>query len=162
MALSPYGSPSETPGYKERESSMASSKPQLRVQRDRREAHLKQGGHLESRKVSQHHTAQSKEQLPRPVKLDTAAKIHLVDLELLGKNIPKRPQLEGELDKVQIGPEAEQVTMIAKNLSEEVKSGLTHFLKKTWTYSHGQQLICQESTQTFPTISYLCYPEAGR
>ncbi|MED6213718.1 hypothetical protein PIB30_095987 [Stylosanthes scabra] len=61
----------------------------------------------------------SKEQLLRPVKPDMVAKIHLVDLEPPGRKIPERPQLEGELDRVQIGPEAEQVTMMAKNLSDE-------------------------------------------
>ncbi|MED6154349.1 hypothetical protein PIB30_111581, partial [Stylosanthes scabra] len=44
----------------------------------------------------------SKEQLPRPAKPDTAAKVHLVDLEPPGRKLPERPQPEGELEKVQI------------------------------------------------------------
>ncbi|MED6211485.1 hypothetical protein PIB30_074140, partial [Stylosanthes scabra] len=64
------------------------------------------------------------------VKPDTTAKIHLVDLEPPERKIPERPQPEGELDKVQTGPEAEQVTMIAKNLPDEVKVGLNHFLRR--------------------------------
>ncbi|MED6124387.1 hypothetical protein PIB30_058485 [Stylosanthes scabra] len=72
----------------------------------------------------------SKKQLPKSIKPDTTAKVHLVDLEPPGRKIPERPQSEGELDKVQIGPEAKQVTMIAKNLLDEVKTKLTHFLRR--------------------------------
>ncbi|MED6139773.1 hypothetical protein PIB30_087087 [Stylosanthes scabra] len=49
----------------------------------------------------------SKEQLPRSVKPGIAAKIHLVDLVPPRRKISERPQLEGELYKLQIGPEAE-------------------------------------------------------
>ncbi|MED6137071.1 hypothetical protein PIB30_061501 [Stylosanthes scabra] len=43
--------------------------------------------------------------------------------------VNERPKPEGDLQQVQVGQHSEQVTMIAKNLSEELKEKLTQFLK---------------------------------